>query len=255
MKYRFLVVGVLGVMLLANRASAEMREFKLPDGRTIKAEIVSFNGKLGKVQLRLENGALKKVKPEVFVEEDQHFIEEWATIKAFMNEAFFKLSCQKDLVKKWKDDIMGLVSYSDGRDAETDTIGEMKFEKFVYKVILDNRNDVSLKYIKIEYCIFCKEEGKGHWAGGSPDWFKKEIVGVINIDKLPAKSKEIEVTKPAVIARQEILGDFVNTHEKISAKVEGIWVRITIEMPSGETATREIFKPKNLRGKHTWPNK
>jgi hypothetical protein len=63
------------------------------------------------------------------------------------------------------------------------------------------------------------------------------------------------VTKPAVIARQEILGDFVNSYEKISAEMEGIWVRVTIKTPSGQTATREIFKPETLKGKHAWPKK
>jgi hypothetical protein len=257
MKYRFLVVGALGVMLLANQASAEMREFKLPDGRTIKAEVVSFNGKLGKVQLRLENGVLKKVKPEIFVEEDQHFIKEWATVKAFMNETFFKLSCQKDLVKKWKDTLVSNVRYSGG-NVEKETIGELKFEKFAYKLLLDNRNNVPLENVTIKYCIFCEEKGKGQWKKGT-GWLNAETKGTINIDKLLAKSKRTVVTSPVVVGRQEITGDIVSsgtesTYEKISAEMEGIWVRVTIKMPSGQTATREVFEPESLEGKYSWPN-
>jgi len=211
---------------------------------------VSFNGKLGKVELKLADGRLKKINPGVFVEEDRQFIKEWAAVKAFMNKAFFKLSCQKDLVEKWKDDIIGTVSYGGG-EAETETVGEMKFEKFAYKVLLDNRNDVPLENIKIEYRIFCKEKGKGKWVDRS-NWFSKEIPGTISIDKLPAKSKKTETTKPAVVARQEILGDFVNSYEKIAAEMEGIWVRVTIKTPGGQTATREVFAPDTLRGKYEW---
>jgi len=234
------------------------REFKLPDGRAIKAEIVSFNGKLGKVELKLADGRLKKIKPGVFVEEDQKYIKEWAAVKAFTNKAFFKLSCQKDLVEKWKEDILGKVSYGSG-SVETETIGEMKFEKFAYKVLLDNRNDVPLENIKIEYCIFCKEKGKGRWRKGS-DWFSKETPGTIHVDKLPAKAKKTVVTDPAVIGRQEITGDIVSassgsSYEKIGSALEGIWVRITLKTPDGQTATREIFEPDTLKGKHAWPKK
>jgi len=256
MKCWFRIAGISVFMLLANRAGAELREFKLPDGRAIKAEIVSFNGKLGKVELKLENGSLRKVKPGIFVEEDQKYIKEWAAVKAFMNKAFFKLSCQKDLVEKWKDDIVSQVSYGGG-SLETESIGEMKFEKFAYKVLLDNRNDVSLENLEIKYCIFCKEKGKGRWRKGK-DWFSNETSGTIQIDNLSAKSKKTEETEPVVIARQEITGDIVSSgtgssFEKIGVELEGIWVRVTIKMPSGQTAIRDIFEPESLKGKHTWP--
>ncbi len=251
MKRLFIIAGLLVFTMAAQRADAKMREFKLPDGRSLKAEIVSFNGKLGKVKLKLADGRIKTVKPGVFVEEDQKYIKEWASLDGFRNKSSFKISCKKDMAEKWKDNLEGSVSYGGG-SSEKATIGEMKFEKFVYNLLLENRNDVPLENIKIEYCIFCKQKGKGRWVGSS-EWFSKETKGDLTIKKLPAKSKKTVTTEPAVIARQEILGDFVQSYEKISAVLEGVWLRITIKTPGGQTATRTVFEPDNLAGKHTWP--
>lgn len=251
MKRLFIVAGLLVFTLAAHRADAKMREFTSPDGRTLQAEIVSFNGKLGKVTLKLANGRIRRVEPSRFVEEDQKYIKEWASLDGFRNKTFFKISCSKDMVEKWKDNIEGRVSYGGG-SSEKATVGEMKFEKYAYNLLLENRNDVPLENIEVEYCIFCKQKGKGQWESGT-DWFQKENKGTLAIKKLPAKSKKTLTTKPSVIARQEILGDFVQSYEKISAELEGIWVRITIKTPGGQSAVRNVFQPKNLEGKHAWP--
>ncbi len=251
MKRLFIVAGMLVFTLATHRADAEMREFTLPDGRALQAEIVSFNGKLGKVKLKLADGRIKTVNPAIFVKEDRQYIKEWASLDGFRNKTFFKISCSKDLAEKWKDNLEGNVSYGDG-SSEKETIGEMKFEKFVYNLLLENRNDVPLENIEIEYCIFCEQKGKGRWKGSS-EWFSKATKGNLTIKKLPAKSKKTVTTESAVIARQEILGDFVQSYEKISAELEGVWVRITIKTPGGQTATRTVFEPDNLAGKHTWP--
>ncbi|NNJ71296.1 MAG: hypothetical protein HKP10_08440, partial [Kiritimatiellales bacterium] len=66
-----------GAILLTPPAKAELREFKTPDGKSVMAEIVGYNAKLGKVELKRENGKRVKVKPSVFVEEDQQYITDW----------------------------------------------------------------------------------------------------------------------------------------------------------------------------------
>ena len=91
MKRLFIVAGML-FALLAFRVDAEMREFKLPDGRSLQAEIMGFDGKLGKVELKLANGRRKKIKPGIFVEEDQKYIKEWLALDGLRNAAFFKVS-------------------------------------------------------------------------------------------------------------------------------------------------------------------
>ena len=251
-------IGIAGivVLLLVQWARAELREFRLPDGRSIRAEIVSFSA--GKVALKLENGRIKKVPPKIFVEEDQRFIKEWAMLDAFRNPAFFKISSQKNLVEKWKEELESNVSYGSG-NVEKENIGEMKFEKFAYKLTLENRNAIPVENIEVEYCIFCKEKGKGHWRKNAA-WFKKAKKGSVTIEKLPAKKKKTVETDPVVVGRQEITGDIYNGRtgggfEKIGAEVEGIWVRVTVTTPDGQKAVRELFSPDTLEGKYAWPTK
>ncbi len=253
MKRLFIIAGglIFTFALLTPRVDAKMREFKLPDGRSLQAEIVDFNGKLGKVKLKLANGKLKTVNPAIFVKEDRKYIKEWASLDGFRNKSFFKVSCSKDMVEKWKENIDRDVSYGGG-SSESETVGEVKFEKFAYNLLIENRNDVPLENIKIEYCIFCKQTGKGRWMNGS-DWFQKATKGNLATIKLPAKSKKTVTTGSAIIARQEILGDFSTSYEKVGAELEGVWVRITIKTPGGQTATRTVFEPENLEGKYTWP--
>ncbi len=248
---RLFFAGMLVFALAAHRADAEMREFKLPDGRSLQAEIVGFDSKLGKVKLKLASGKLKTVNPTLFVKEDRVYIKEWAALDGFRNKSSFKVSCSKDTLERWKENIEGKVSYGGG-SAETETVGEMKFEKIAYSLLLENRNNVPLENITIEYCIFCKQKGKGEWEGTS-DWFKKKKKGSLTVKKLPAKSKKTLKTEAAIIARQEILGDFSNAYEKVSVEIEGIWVRVIIKTAGGQTAVRTVFEPEKLEGKYTWP--
>jgi len=249
----FIVASVLVFTLSAQRAGAKMREFTSADGRSLQAEIVSFNGTLGKVKLKLADGRIKTVKPAIFVEADRKYIKEWAALDGFRNPSFFKISCRKDQVEKWKEDLVASVyTVGDRSNSQKDVVGEMKFEKYAYKLVLENRNAVPLENIGIEYCIFSKQKGKGRWFD-APEWFETEKKGSLTIVKLPAKSKKNITTDTTVIGKQEILGDFVQSYEKVEVEMEGIWVRITLKTPGGQTATRTVFDPENLKGKHAWP--
>ncbi|MCK4563989.1 MAG: SUMF1/EgtB/PvdO family nonheme iron enzyme [Verrucomicrobia bacterium] len=72
-KFISLSISLFGAML----AKADLHEFTLMDGRTIKAEIVRYNAVLRKVDLKREDGKIVQVKSAIFVESDQRFIKEW----------------------------------------------------------------------------------------------------------------------------------------------------------------------------------
>ena len=63
---RVSVVVVLLTLLFAHQAGAEMRAFTLQDGRTLEAEIIEYNAKLGKVTLKRPDGKRVPVKPDLF---------------------------------------------------------------------------------------------------------------------------------------------------------------------------------------------
>ncbi len=255
MKHLMTVVGVLFAIVSTQQVGAEIRAFKLPDGRSLKAEIKSYNTSQGLVELKREDGKCVKVKPTIFVDADQKYIQDWAAMEGFRNPSFFKISCSKDTVKRWKKTLEGTVSYATG-GSEKESIGQVKFEQISYELFLENRNPIPLENIEIEYCIFCKETGKGAWID-NPKWFKKITKGNLTIEALPSKSKKTLMTSSVITAVQEVSGDLSSARddsgfEKIEVELNGVGVRITIKTPGGQTAVRTIYKPKDLEGKCGW---
>lgn len=255
MKYRCYLAPILIGVACCSMARAELHEFKLPDGRSIKAEIVDFNAKLGVAELKLENGSVKKIKPSIFVKDDQDYISGWAQLAGFRSPSFFKITCQTDLVEKWKETETGDISYSDGSTEEA-TISETKYERFVYEIKLENRNAVPLKNIKIEYRIFY-EQG----LGGSGDErskltvSKKKVSGDLDLASLAPKKKLILKTKPVVIHEKEYSGDFDYTGGdpvKESGDIKGIWLQVSTKGADGKKVIRNVYEPASIHGKYTW---
>jgi len=241
MKRWFVVAGMSVFVLLANRVGAEMREFKLPDGRSIKAEIVSFNAKLGKVELKLANGKRKKVNPGLFVEEDQKFIKEWAALDGFRNKRFFKVECAKKRTEKW---------------GEEDSAYQVKYDRYIYNITLENRNEYPLENIKVEYRIFYEQEENDRST-------RKVVVnknvksGEADVKRILPRGKTVLPTESVVLAKFEFnTGDYYvpgGDPETTSGEIKGIWVRIQIETEGGQTAVRNVFEPAGLEGKYAWP--
>ncbi len=103
MKAHFFKFIALSIFLFGTaHARAELHEFTLKDGRTLKAEIVGYNAKLGKVELKREDEKRVPVKPTVFVEADQKYIREWSVLDGVRNERLFKVACKKVMAEKWK---------------------------------------------------------------------------------------------------------------------------------------------------------
>ncbi len=234
-------VGLLFLVLSVLRADAEMREFNLPDGRSLQAEIMSYNDKLDKVELKLANGKRKKVSPSLFVEKDQKYIKEWAVLDGFCNKAFFKVSCKKNLEKKWK---------------KEDDAFQVKYTQYNYILTLENRNAYPLKNIKVEYRIFYEQEKNDRRT-------KKVVVdknvkaGVEKVSRILPRGKKELSTESVVLEKFEFnTGDFYvpgGDPETTTGEIKGIWVRMHITTAGGLTAVRNLFEPAGLEGKYAWP--
>lgn len=243
----------LFMLIIAGAAQAELHEFNLPDGRSIKAEIVDYNAKLGMVQLRREDGKrLPKVKPTTFVKEDQEYIHNWAKLAGFRSPSLFKITCKDDQIEKWKEEEEGKVRYSDG-SVETETISETHFEKFVYNVKLENKNNVPLEGIKFEYRIYY-EQGTSKMKKASKK--PKSISGELELRRLSPKQKTILKTKPVVIHKKEYFGDFTNMDGSLSepdeGEILGIWLRAYAKGADGKMIVRDVYQPDSLAGKYAW---
>lgn len=255
MKKVFCSGVVLGVFCVL-AAHAELHAFTLPDGRSIQAEIVDYNAKLGVVDLKLANGRRKKIKPAVFIQKDQNFIREWAKFSAFRDASFFKISCKRKLSDKWKEEETGSINYGSGQ-VEQETVSNTKFERYVYEVLLENRNAVALENMTFEYRIFYEQiESAGSGDKRSRSNVKNKVVsGHFKFDRLAAKGKSTKATEPVVIHEKEHLGDFVYSGGdpvKEKGDIKGIWIQAHMKGADGQVITRHVYEPSGIEGHYAW---
>ncbi len=248
---RFYIATLIVAGALSTQA--EMHTFNLPDGREIEAEIMGYNGKLGHVELKRADGKRVKVEPTLFVDADQKYIQEWASLDGFRNTRLFKISCKRNLVEKWKEAEEGMVTYSDG-SRERETVSETKFERHVYELILENRTGIPLEGLTAEYRIFYEQDSL-QTKGSKVKTEEKRISGSLDISRLDAAEKKMLTTKPVVIHDKEYTGDITygeRLREKERGEVKGLWLRITASTSGGQTAVREIYDPSGVEGKYSW---
>jgi len=227
------------VFLLHAPQAAELHEFNLPDGRSVKAEIVGYNARLGKVELKLANGSRKKVSPSLFVQADQDFIQDWAALDGFRNPRQFKVECDEKTVEKWKKE----------SDAH-----EIKYEKVVYEIKLQNKTPADLNSLTAEYQIYYEQEKSV--PGKNKETVKLQKAGKFDLKKMRTKEVRTLKTEPVVLESYSFnsaeyyydSGDPENTE----GEIEGIWLRITAKTPNGQTAVRDIYEPSSLKGKYSW---
>lgn len=237
--YKGWVGGGVVLFLVMGAARAEMHAFELKDGRTLEAEVMGYNAKLGKVELKRQDGKCVKVKPGVFVEADQAYINDWSSLDSFRNKSSFKVDLNKNTVEKWKED---------------GEVHEVRHERLEYEVSFENRATIPIKNLNVEYCIFYEQERSR--PGHKKTTTKLYKAGKLDLDKLLAKEKRTLVTESIVLSRY----DFNSTEfyydngdpESASGKIKGIWMRLTVGINGGEIAVRNIFKPASLEGRYTW---
>lgn len=240
MKYFTGVALTIILSLFANQAHAEMHAFSLPDGRALSAEIVDYNAKLGKVELKLANGKRKKVKPSIFVEADQAYIKEWVALSAFQKDSALRVDCTKKIFEKWK------------KESSVQTI---KYQKVGYEILLENRTPAPLKGLKAEYRVYYEQE-KTNPGQSKKTLSKQTKKGVFELTQLAAKQKKEFATEPVQIEFYDFnSGDYYYTNgdpESTYGEVKGIWFRITMETATGQTVVRNVFEPASIRGRYKW---
>ena len=231
-------VVVVG-LLVGLGVKAEVHEFSTPDGKTVKAEIIGFNAKLGKVELKREGGKRVKVKPAIFVQADQAYIQEWAALDGFRNPSSFKVECRKKTVEKWKED---------------GSVHEVKYERKQYEVKIENRTSTPIEGLAVECRIYYEQEKSR--PGQSKTTLKLDKPGKLDLTHLRTKETRTLKTDSIVLESRSFnsvdyyyeQGDPQNTE----GKLKGIWLRITAKTSGGQTAVRNIYEPASIEGKFRW---
>jgi hypothetical protein len=244
-------VLMVAVALLSGWAWAEMHEFHLPDGRSIKAEIVDYNARLGTVELMLENKSRKKIDASIFVANDQKYIKDWSAMQAFSSDRLLKVACDEKEVEEWKKEEYADLSDTEG-NVERTLMKETVFQKMAYEMELRNMNDITLNGLRMEYRIYYEQSEESF---DKPEVVQRNIEGKLDIPSIPAKGKIAVQTNPVQIHRDNI--NSISWSDGGSrtggkGKVLGLWARLYMKAADGKETMRDIYEPASMRGKYVW---
>ena len=231
-----LIILFLGVFLV-NLLMA--REFTLPDGRSLEAEIVQYDERLGQVELKRADGKLVKIKPSVFVEEDQDYIDEWILHSVF-NGRDIIVDCNKKKVGQRKED--GNAHF-------------IRIDSFLYEIEIQNRSATEISGLDVEYKIFYEQEVNDMDKGRVINHEKTEN-GKLKIKSLGAREKKNFSTKEVELAKYEFNSTeyYVPGGEPQGTKgdIKGMWIRMECETAGGMKSVQDFFEPSSIEGKYRW---
>ena len=215
------------------------REFTLPDGRSLEAEIVQYDERLWQVELKRADGKLVKIKPSVFVEEDQAYVDEWI-IHSIFKGRHVTVEVNKKKVGQQK---------MDGR-AEF-----LRIDSFLYEIEIQNRSATQISGLDVEYKIFYEQEVNDMDKGRVINHEKTEN-GKLKIKSLGAREKRNFSTKEVELAKYEFntTNYYVEGGDPQSTKgdIKGIWIRMECETASGMKSVKDFFEPSSIEGKYRW---
>ena len=226
-------------MFCMSALSAEYRVFTNSQGQSIRAELLLYDARSKMATLRLENGRQAKVPVDKLSEEDQKYIRAWDLNKDFMDERRFKISAKR---KRFDNDDKSSKDFNSKRDVENAG----------YELTLENRSEVDFKKLTIEYCIFYEQDQVAHGGNTTQQGI---FCGKTDLDKVPAKAKKEFLTQSVLIYKQELDADWIygNGADNVQrGDIHGIWLRITMSLPDGDTVVREYCLPDSLSNGRRW---
>ena len=249
-------VGILiGLVVLFGGVINSMGyTFTLPDGRSLEAEIVQYDERLGQVELKRTEGKLVKIKPSVFVKSDQDYILDWAASRAFMSPAKLKVEADDRTVKSWKEEEYEDVRYSNG-DVERELMKETRFEEQVYEIELFNKSDIAIEDVYIEYVVFYEQSKETY---SKPVMEQKTKRGKIEINRLAGKTSVVKSTDEVKTHKDNIMSkNWVSGRSRTGGKgrVNGMRARLCKKLPEGEVVFRSFSSPTSLsESRYPWPD-
>ncbi|MDZ8117818.1 hypothetical protein [Pontiella agarivorans] len=224
----------------------EYRSFTDLQGRTIKAKLVSFDSKNGKVTIERDNRKRATVSPGIFSVEDQEYIGSW--IKIFLLKDGRSLKIDIDSSEKES-------NRSNPKDIER------KMKNYTYKarlytekklvthtLTLENKGATDFGNIGVDYCTFIKRKG----YDGLEDVFYCETG--TRVGSLKPNSEALFTTEELPIFHRcriiSVPGEEGYSQDDAVESIEGIIFRIYLA--DNPTCYFEFSKPQYFGKKNSW---
>ena len=241
-------------ILFVGTDSMSAHLFTLPDGRTIEATIRSFNDHSGLVELERLDGKMVKIKPTVFIEKDQRYIQMWSEERLFLSSLHLQIEVDDEVLDQWKEE-----EYEDLTDTagntERELMKEIHFEKVAYEVTLKNRSAEPFEDLYVEYVIFYEQSQESYDKPKIHQLTKRDTVEIQRID---GKSTWVKKTDDVTVHKDNIMSkNWTSGRSRTGGKgeVHGLRARLCKKMLDGSVRYREFTSPTSLsETRYPWPD-
>lgn len=238
-----LVWGMCGSCFSAE----DYRTFTDKEGRTIKAKVVKFDPRSGKVTIQRDNHRKVTVSASIFSEADQTYIEEWLSVQDFLSNSKLRISIVKKQGKSCKT----------GNDFEDQT--KRAKSPCHYEIQLMPSLKTSFGRMRIEYCMYIDHDNKKGKDVLSVETGSFNHFFVVAGKRHSEKTKEVQLfryyTRQTDFGGADGYGGTVTSYSynKTSEDdLKGVWIRIYLETDSGNEVMREICEPASLSKRYKW---
>ncbi len=244
---------LIGLLFLAAYCRAEMHIFTSPNGQAIEAKIVGYDERAGLVQVERKDGKRVKVKPSIFVEDDQRYIRNWVRSQAVLSKRSLRIESTERTVKEWKEEESMDVTYSNGSTEKDFIYNEIEFESVVYDFTFKNGTRSTITDLVLEYCIYYEQSGTTWQKKPEPQIktrYGKTKIAVIKADEpLTISTEPVMIYEDSLNMLPQAGGDQRRAGE---GAMIGVHARIKLEV-DGEEVSREWSYPKSLdQEKYPW---
>lgn len=236
------VAGLLICDLAGGCIAAEENGFRMftdIQGRSIEARIVEYDSVKGKLQIERHDGKKSWVRPDVFAAENQDYIKDWIDADLILSERSLRISMKKQAMGKTGSKKENKVS-----------------EKVCFEVTLDNRTEVPITGLKMEYHYFVKTLGSGTRKDS-----EKTVPGALNVASLAPKERKqfntnivyLDTVYHTVTEYSRYSNNPLVSLNKVSEdELTGIWIRIYGPAVDGVSSVRDVCYPTDLKEKVRW---
>lgn len=232
-----LIVFVAGLALISSTwADHANRDFTSTNGCTIKGKLLDFDMEK-QIATILREGMTdpSHASIAVFCDTDRQYIRDWAFERDFRES--LKISVR----------LIDVARHEEIKDKRYDP----KFVKCqAYEVEMKNRSDTEFLSAEVEYCVFYKQiERNGTTCIGQNGVLCDRIeVGTM----APDSCQDLKTQSITLYDEGGHTTSLFGSDGGSYGEVEGIWLRVTATLTSGEQVVRNICFPDNLSSCRDW---
>ena len=230
------MVLVAGLIIATHSpAGGVCRAFTDTQGRTVKGQLMGFDGHKQLVTIQREDSSKPCQAPlAVFSDTDQQYIQTWNFEHEFNHS--LRISVSRKTFRK-----PDTVNVKRCRAECIKNIG--------YVVKLENQSTNRFESVEIEYCLFYRQGGRKR------DRLKFDEgvqCGRFKVGSIGPDSCQYLKTEPVLVLDESGPTGLFGRSEGVRGEVVGLWLRVHATSPSGVVITREQVSPAGLGNSKVW---